>query len=160
MYRDWLKINDLLYFVVIAILIDWNIFVTLRTIVNFKYLFVFKMAFTNIFLLVGMAHNEIVGNCFCSDCRERRIVIVRNHPNNHLYDLFTNTLPLKERSCLDKLFTNTLNQIVVGKVYKESSLQNSDYRYLGQKQSSVCTFHSKKTHYLLRESKWGIQCIS
>lgn len=95
----------------------------------FQEVFDFEMAFRNIFLLVGVAHNEIVGNCFCSDCRERRIVNVRNHPNNHLYDLFTNTLPLKERSCLDKLFTNTLNQIVVGKVYKESSLQNSDYRY-------------------------------
>ena len=96
----------------------------------FKLTFVFEMApIRNIFLLSRMGHNEIDGNCFCVDCRERRIAIMRNHHNNHLYDLFINNLPSKERSCLDKLFANTLNQIVVGKVYKESSLQNSGYRY-------------------------------
>lgn len=83
----------------------------------------------NKFLLNLVEHNEIVGNCFCSECRQRRVGIVRNRPNNRLYELFTNTLPLKEKSCLDKLFTSTINQIVVGKVYKEASLENSGYRY-------------------------------
>ena len=43
--------------------------------------------------------------------------------------MFTRTLPSKEKSQLNKLFDNTINEIVIAKVFKVSSLEHTGYKY-------------------------------
>ena len=63
-----------------------------------------------------------------------------------MYHKLAVVLPLKEASNLDKLFENTLNQIVVGSVYKDTALAQSGYRYfkVWAKQENQFAHFSKK----------------
>ena len=89
------------------------------------------MVIPNDFLLNIAVHNRIVGNCFCQGCRDRRLrqVIDVGYTNNELYNLFIYELVEKEDIRLEKLHQATLQQIVHGKAYKTSSLENTNYRY-------------------------------
>ena len=88
-----------------------------------------KMVIRNEFLINLAAHNNIVLGCFCGNCRNGRVLRFSTYTNAHLYDLFKNKLPSKDESRLDKYHQNVLDLIVAGKVYKESSLENTGYRY-------------------------------
>lgn len=100
----------------------------------------------NDFLLRFVVHNDILPMCFCSGCRDRRTEATRNFTLRRMYHKFTDVLPLKEASNLDKLFENTLNQIVVGSVYKDTALAQSGYRYfkVWAKQENQFAHFSKK----------------
>ena len=89
------------------------------------------MVVRNEFLLYIVVHNRVVGNCFCEGCRDRRLrqVINNGYTNNQLYALFMRELVKKEETRLEKLHKTTLQQIVHGKAYKETSLENTNYRY-------------------------------
>ena len=45
------------------------------------------------------------------------------------YNFSSSALNLKEKSQLNMLFENTINEIVIGKVFKVSSLEHSGYKY-------------------------------
>ena len=100
----------------------------------------------NDFLLRFVVHNDILPMCFCSECRDRRTEATRTFTLRRMYHKFTDVLPLKEASNLDKLFENTLNQIVVGSVYKDTALAQSGYRYfkVWAKQENQFAHFSKK----------------
>ena len=83
----------------------------------------------NDFLLNIVVHNDVVPMCFCAVCRDGRARTTRNYTQERMHTMFTEVLPLKESCNLDKLFENTLKQIVVGRVYKDTALANSGYRY-------------------------------
>ena len=92
------------------------------------------MVLQNEFLLRGLvAHNQIIGNCFCPGCRNRRLALVLNggFDNQELYGIFMRELVIKEDERLEKLFKTTLQQIVYGKAYKDSSLENTHYKKFG-----------------------------
>ena len=74
---------------------------------------------------------KFVGNCYCLGCRNRRLIVARNNglTNNELYGLFMRELVEKEEIRLDKLFKTTMQQVVLGKAYKDSSLENTNYIY-------------------------------
>ena len=75
-------------------------------------------------------HNRVIGNCLCETCRPLRLQQIRVRGNlNNLYHGFMNSLPRKEEACLDKLYSNTVQLIVQGKAYKETSLEGTEYRY-------------------------------
>lgn len=100
----------------------------------------------NGFLVRLRVHNEVIPTCFCLNCRDRRIVTTRNLPQQRMFQMFYDVLPLKESSNLDKLFENTLKQIVVGSVYKDTALAQSGYRYFKAwaKQENEFAHFSKK----------------
>ena len=87
------------------------------------------MAVPNIYLINLVVHDTIMPRCFCNGCRERRFNASRDINREELKNMFTRTLPSKERSQLNKLFDNTINEIVVGKVFKVSSLEHTGYKY-------------------------------
>ena len=87
------------------------------------------MAVPNIYLINLVVHDTILPRCFCNGCRERRFNASRDINREELQNMFTRTLPSKERSQLNKLFDNTINEIVVGKVFKVSSLEHTGYKY-------------------------------
>ena len=106
----------------------------------------------NDFLLRFVVHNDILPMCFCSECRDRRTEATRTFTLRRMYHKFTDVLPLKEASNLDKLFENTLNQIVVGSVYKDTALAQSGYRYFkvwAKQENEFAHFSPKSapTHY-------------
>ena len=83
----------------------------------------------NLYMINLLAHDTILPRCFCDGCRERRFNASRDINHDELKNMFMRTLPYKERSQLNKLFENTINEIVIGKVFKVSSLENSGYKY-------------------------------
>ena len=87
------------------------------------------MAVPNIYLINLVVHDTIMPRCFCIRCRDRRFNASRDFNREELKNMFTRTLPSKERSQLNKLFDNTINEIVVGKVFKVSSLEHTGYKY-------------------------------
>ena len=87
------------------------------------------MAVPNIYLINLVVHDTIIPRCFCNGCRERRFNASRDINREELQNMYTRTLPSKERSQLNKLFDNTINEIVVGKVFKVSSLEHTGYKY-------------------------------
>ena len=90
------------------------------------------MVVRNEFLLNAVVeHNVVVGNCFCDGCRDRRLrqIMINGFTNNQLYALFMRELVEKEETRLKMLHKTTLQQIVHGKAYKVSSLENTNYRY-------------------------------
>ena len=105
----------------------------------------------NDFLLRLGVHNDVIPNCFCVDCRERRLIATRNLTQQRLYHMFSDVLPLRENGNLNKLFENTLKQIVVGSVYKDTALVQSGYRYFKAwaKQENQFAHLSKKELTLL-----------
>ena len=89
------------------------------------------MVIPNEFLINLAPHHEVVGICFCENCRAGRLqeVADRNYSNRQLYRLFTHRLVQSEETRLERLFESTLQQIVHGKAYLTNSLENTNYRY-------------------------------
>ena len=89
------------------------------------------MVIPNEFLINLAPHEEVVGNCFCGDCRARRLqqVVERHHTNQQLHNLFTHRFVQKEETRLDRLFNSTLQLVVHGKAYITNSLENTNYKY-------------------------------
>ena len=98
------------------------------------------MVFPNVFLINLVAHDNIVGNCFCGNCRNQRVLRFSRYTNAQLYELFKNRLPLKGESRLDNYHKIVLDLIVAGKVYKESCLENTGYRYFKSWAKNQVTF--------------------
>ena len=76
-----------------------------------------------------VVHNTIIPGCLCVGCKDRRIDVARNIEQDRLKELFLRTLPSKEESQLNKLFENTINGIVIGKLFKTNALEESGYKY-------------------------------
>ena len=89
------------------------------------------MVIPNVFLINLAPHEEVVGICFCGNCRTGRLqqVVERNHTNQQLHNLFTHRFVQNEETRLDRLFASTLQLIVHGKAYLSNSLENTNYRY-------------------------------
>ena len=89
------------------------------------------MVIPNTFLWKSGEHNTIIGNCFCDICRRLRMeeFVERNLTEGQMYYEFTHLLPRKESMSLNKVFADTLNIIISGKVYRDTCLQGSGYAY-------------------------------
>jgi len=87
------------------------------------------MEIPNRFLITLVRHENIVENCFCDDCRPRRLMALRNFDQNRVYDHFTRYLPLLENAKLDNYHSHVLRQIVFGEHFKRTSLERSGLRY-------------------------------
>ena len=85
--------------------------------------------FPNNYLVNVVVHENIVRMCFCNGCKERRFNTARNINYRELKEQFMRTLPFQENRDLDMLFESTINKIVIGKAFKESSLENTGYKY-------------------------------
>ena len=84
------------------------------------------MNIPNTFLL---GHVEV--HCFCQRCRHERyeIIVGNNYTNNRLRQLFTNDLVIEEEEKLDLLHHSTLEKILYGKVFMDSSLNQAGKKY-------------------------------
>jgi len=80
----------------------------------------------NTFLL-----GHVEANCFCQRCRHERydIIVGINYPNNRLRQLFTNDLVMEEEDKLYMLYHTTLEKVLYGKVFMESSLNQEGKKY-------------------------------
>ena len=90
------------------------------------------MPFINAHLIsIPQHHDNITGNCFCENCRERRLAAAMNEPAQARFGHFQvlDTLPQRENECLDRLFSSTIKQIVYGRAYKQTALSVSGFRY-------------------------------
>ena len=91
------------------------------------------MVLQNEFLLnlAAQAHDHVVDGCFCEACRNFRLqqILDFGYTKDQLHNLFTNRLVAKENTRLDRLFKCTLLQIVHGKAYKLTCLENTNYTY-------------------------------
>ena len=89
------------------------------------------MVVQNAFLVNLVQHNEVMLQCFCVVCRPLRLQQIEDRAMNRqdLYDQLMNFLPDKCSTDLDKLFGDTIDLIVYGKVYKETCLRGTGYRY-------------------------------
>ena len=85
--------------------------------------------FPNNYLVNVVVHENIVRMCFCNGCKERRFNTARNINYRELKEQFMRTLPFQENRDLDMLFESAINKIVIGKAFKESSLENTGYKY-------------------------------
>ncbi len=83
----------------------------------------------NSFMINVVVHDTTLPTCLCDGCKGRRIDAARNITRERLTEMFMTTLPSKEKYRLNKLFENTINQIVIGKVFKVSSLEDTGYTY-------------------------------
>lgn len=88
-----------------------------------------NMVVRNDFLVSFAVHNNLLADCFCGNCRHLRVVRFSRYTNAELYDLFTNKLPEKDDIRLHRYHKNVLDMIAAGKVYKDSCLENTGYRY-------------------------------
>ena len=91
------------------------------------------MVIRNEFPLNLVVHDRVVGNCFCAECRLRRLRQIMT--NGQLYKqrfvcCFHERVGSKRRTTVEQPFHKTiLQQVVYGKAYKDSSLENTNYRY-------------------------------
>ena len=83
----------------------------------------------NDFMLNIVVHNTIMPGCLCVGCKDRRFDDARGIEQDRLKELFLRTLPSKEKSQLNKLFENTVNAIVIGKLFKTKALEDTGYKY-------------------------------
>ena len=88
-----------------------------------------KMAVNNNFLINLLAHDNVVNNCFCNNCRTKRLSDLDGINLDVLYLRFTGLLPLGEEDKLDKYHGYVLEQIVYGEKYKQSALGGTGYTY-------------------------------
>ena len=98
------------------------------------------MVIPNDFLINIVVHNNVVNGCFCEICRNQRVLRFSRHSIAQLYELFKDRLPFKAESRLDEYHENVLDLIVAGKVYKESCLENTGYRYFKSWAKKEATF--------------------
>ena len=84
---------------------------------------------SNAFLINIIAHNDVVGNCFCRYCRPRRLSALDGVNLDALYHTFTGILPLNEEVKLDSYHGQVISQIVFGEKYKTAALHGTGYRY-------------------------------
>ena len=87
------------------------------------------MAVNNNFLINLLAHDNVVNNCFCNNCRTKRLSDLDGINLEVLYLRFTGLLPLGEEDKLDNYHGNVLDQIVYGEKYKQSALDGTGYTY-------------------------------
>ena len=105
------------------------------------------MVVHNEFLLYGDVHNNLRADCFCGNCRHLRVVNFSVHTNAELYDLVKNRLPERDDIRLYKYHRNVLDTIAASKVYKDSSLENSGYKYFkswAKNQAAFATWDAKQ----------------
>ena len=89
------------------------------------------MPIPNDFLINLLAHNNVVGNCFCGNCRRLRFDNLHGKSLDEMYVHLINNLPLRKEQRLDHHHTVVLLQIVYGERYKATALQNSPYKKFG-----------------------------
>ena len=87
----------------------------------------------NLFLLREGVHsnrNNYYDDCFCSDCRNLRVVNFTAMSTHDLLKLFSITLPDEQETHLRRYHQAVLEQIAAGKTFKNVALANSGYVYV------------------------------
>ena len=79
------------------------------------------MPFPNQFLVNLEVHNDIVGNCFCELCREKRLERLQRVEYAEAYRQFTQMLPYDEDTKLDNYHGSVIKQVVFGEHYKKKA---------------------------------------
>ena len=90
-------------------------------------------------------HNVVVGECFCEGCRTQKLTRVKDHgyTNQELYAIVTRDLVEKEGRRLEKLHKTTLQQIIYGKAYEESSLENTYFKSWAKNEANFAHLSDK-----------------
>ena len=87
------------------------------------------MDINNGFLVNVVAHDDIIGNCSCINCRQRRLDRLNGVNIESLRNSFQDLLPLTEDIKLDNYHSQVIAQIVFGEKYKQAASNGSPYTY-------------------------------
>ena len=115
-----------------------------------------EMDVPNQVLLNLVQHNTIMLNWFCGVCRPLRLQQVEGMVLTQLalYNEFVNHLPDKRNQALSKVFNNTLDTIVYGKVFRETCLRGTNYKYFkswAKHEQPYSDFSDKEFNTLCRQ---------